>query len=782
VIEPNTSTNTCKHCSNKTIGNEQFCCFGCETAYNIINNLGLSFYYKSRSNSASKPEQDLKEINMENFVIQNKNANGGNSNQLYLVVEGLHCPSCVWLIENALMKQDNVTYARLNLSTKRLEVKWNGDKKLGNDLVILIERMGYKLMPYDPQTLKTLDNKYEKFLLWCLAISGFATGNLMLFSFALWSYDVDQMGLATRSLIYWVSALIALPTIIFSGLPFYRSAISALKAKKTNMDVPISVGIIVTTLMSLHETIIVGEHIYFDSAVMLIFFLLIGRYLDIKARGKARQAASDLLQMMNGAARVLVDGKIEIIPAAQLKENMVLMVASGEKIYADGIVTNGESEVDLSIITGETLPQKIQKNDNVFAGSLNLNSPIEVLITKPSENSLISEIIKLMEKAEQSQAKYVAMADKIAKLYTPVVHILAAFTLIFWGFLSSIGWHASILNAVAVLIITCPCALGLAVPIVQVIASGKLMKRGIFLKSGSALERIAEIDLAIFDKTGTLTKGHLELVNANEINADLFQLAASLAVKSNHPLSKALSKAYNGTLLQIDAEEIKGAGLHAVYNGKNIKLGNANFCTIEQVSNDEFIEIWLVIEGQAPTRFKFADELKDDALEIISRLKAQNIEVVILSGDRQNIVEKIAKELGVATFFAQTSPIEKTKIIADYKAKSKKVLMVGDGLNDAAAVASAHVSMSPSSAIDITQNSADLVFQGNKLAPIFDALNVAKFSDKLVKQNFAISLVYNIVAIPLAFMGYINPIGAAIAMSASSIMVIFNSLRLNLKK
>ncbi len=714
-----------------------------------------------------------------NFAVKESE----NSYTINLMVDGMHCPSCVAIIENALKKQSEITFARLNLSTKRLKISWNGLKTKADEWVQLINNMGYTALPFDSESSNTLEQQESKFLLRTLAVSAFASMNLMLFSIPLWSSSSAEMGEATRTMFHWIQAIIAIPTIAYCGIPFYSSALKALRSGHTNMDVPISVAIILATLMSLFETINFGEHSYFDSAVMLVFFLLIGRYLEARARGKAREAAKHLLKSLSGFATIsLEDGKNQTIPITEIKEGMIVIVASGEKISADGVIISGESEIDNSLITGESIPHNAKIGDNVFAGTLNISSAIRIKVSKPHEKSLISEIVKLMETAEQSQAHYVTLADRISKWYTPVVHILALATFVGWMVLSnSTSWQVALLYSATVLIITCPCALGLAVPVVQILASSRLMRGGILLKSGSALERMAGITHAVFDKTGTLTLGKPKLINAEKISSSDMKIAASMAANSKHPLSIAITKEYDGELLSLNTTEISGSGLESEYDGSIFRLGKPEWCVsnLEDLSNHSNVSnIALSKDGNLVTQFEFTDELKSDAHYVIKELNKIGIKTSLLSGDNPEITKSIAQELSISEFKGGLNPKEKNEIIQSMKQNGFNVLMVGDGLNDAPSLSSATVSMSPSSAIDITQNAADIVFQGEKLEPILKALKTAKFSQRLVKENFFLATIYNVIAIPIAVLGYVTPLIAAIAMSSSSIIVILNAMRL----
>jgi len=694
------------------------------------------------------------------------------THQLHLVIEGMECASCAWQIEHAL--NDAEVSARVNLSTQRLSLRWSGEKERGNALIAKAMQLGFRFSPYESDVK---GDKEQKFLVKCIAIAGFASGNIMLFSYALWFSTQAEMGMATRDLFHWVSALIALPAILYSGRPFFSSAWNALRHFRTNMDVPISVAVLLASATSLSETLRHGEYVYFDSAIMLVFLLLIGRYFDKKARGRAKAAAQNLLAMLQGVATIRENGKLRTMPIRDIVPDMVLIAAAGEKIAADGIVISGVSEIDKSLLTGETLPEACEKGQKLYAGMINMTAPLELKVVANSKDSLLSDIIKLMENAEQSQAKYVRIADKVAEYYTPLVHLLAALAFVFW-LSHGVVWQQALMIATTVLIITCPCALGLAVPVVQVVASGALFRKGMMLKSGDALERLAGIDTVIFDKTGTLTMGQPTL---REQDTKDLQLAASLASRSRHPLSQAIAASWKGELLDLLVEEESGNGLTSLYQGKVVRLGRRGWCGDAQAPQDDYLELWLHQEGKAPVRFTFSDSLREDAASTVATLQQQGLSVILLSGDRKAVVASTANTLGITHYEAEISPADKHDFIKHLLEQGKKVLMVGDGLNDAPALCLATVSISPATGMDITQNAADMVFQGKKLGIILDALRIAHLSMGLVKQNFAISFLYNIIAIPVALMGMVTPLMAAVAMSSSSLLVIVNALRLNRK-
>ncbi len=772
----------CLHCGEDTKKiTEDFCCLGCSTAYKIINKLGFDNYYKLResalANGQIKPEE-IAVFDISEFVIDEKN----NENSVSLIVQGMHCAACVWLIENVLKKQENVVAARINLSKRTLNLRWIGDKKYGNELLKIIYQIGYKLLPFDSEILNSAEKKYNDTILRALAVAGFGAGNIMLFSLSLWFSSATEMGINTRTLLHFFSSLIALPVIIFSARPFFKSAWSSIKQGYPNMDLAISIAIFLACMVSLLETFRNATHVYFDSAVMLVFFLLIGRYLDLKARKKAFAIATEFTMLSASFGHVEEAGKVKILPSKQLQKDMILVVAAGEKIAADGVVIEGESEVDTALITGESLPKKIAQGQEVFAGTINIGQPLKIKITKSPQNSLLADIIRLSEEAENQKIHYIRIADYLSKFYTPAVHLLALATFVWWF---KNGWEIALMNATAVLIITCPCALALAVPIVQTIAISNFIKKGILVKSGEALEKLNRADVFVFDKTGSLTVGEPNLVKIIALKGQFncLQIAASLARKSRHPIAAAISTAYHEELLDLAVEEKQGFGLQAKIAEQKVFLGRKEFCQItSDFTNDENLLSCFVKYGEAEAVLLFADEIKTDAKAVIEALQKSNKRVVLLSGDIEKTVTQTAQKLGIKEFYFEQTPITKLQFLDQLKAENKKFVMIGDGLNDAPALASSDVSVSFAKASDIAQNVADIVIQGQKLTPILDLIFSANRALSLMKQNLLIALIYNLIAVPFAVAGHVVPLIAAIAMSSSSLLVLFNSLRMNSKK
>jgi len=764
-----TTARRCAHCGDVVrAGDAPFCCAGCASAHAIIGAAGLgAFYRRLEERHARRPAP----IDVD-FTDHARPVGNGEA-ELDLLVDGLDCAACVWLIESLLAHNPAIVRARVQLSTRRLSLRWRGPLSDADAHAGLVAALGFRLAPYDAARLAGADDSEARELLRCLAVAGFAAANVMLLSVAVWSGHDGSMGEATRTLFHFLSAAIALPAVAYAGRPFFRSAFAALRAGRTNMDVPISIGVTLASVVSLHEAWVGERHAYFDSAITLLFFLLIGRYLDRRARGRARQAVQALLALASRNATVIeADGSTVARRVDRLLPGDLLLVAAGERLGADGVVIDGRSTMDAALVSGESVPQSVAPGAGVFAGMVNLGAPVRVKVLAAGEHTLLSEIVRLVEAAERGRSRFVALADRVARAYAPVVHATALLTFLGWMLVGGLAWDRALLVATAVLIITCPCALALAVPVVQVVASTRLLRRGVLLLSPTALERIARIDHVVLDKTGTLTLGRPELVGTHD--AGTLAAAATLAAASRHPLAQALVRAAGDVVPATGVAEHPGQGLQS---GES-RLGSALFCGIAARHDDGFSELWFTAPGRAPTRFAFADQLRPDAAAAVAALRAQGVTVELLSGDRSAAVARAAAEAGVHAWQAEVSPAAKAERLAALAAQSRRVLMVGDGLNDAPALAAAHASISPATAAEATQNAADAVFQGDALQPVVETVEVARRADRLVRQNLAIALLYNLSAVPLAILGEVTPLVAALAMSSSSLLVIGNALRL----
>ena len=698
----------------------------------------------------------------------------GKENRLSLSVRGAKCGACLSRIEGAVAALPGVVNARLNLSSGKLDVSWTGDMPALR-ISEAISSIGYGVAPLDTSAGDAAHKKEEQSLLLAMGVAGFATANIMLLSVSVWGGH-DEMGEATRQGLHAVSGIIALPTLIFSGRPFFSSAWNVLKKRRTNMDVPISLALILAFSVSVAETIRGGEHAYFDAACMLLFFLLIGRFLDARVRRRAYSAARDLAALASRTVtRISEGGTYTSVRSEDIRPGDRILLAPGERAVVDMVIETGESEVDESLVTGESLPCFSAPGMQLMAGSINLSQPLVGKATAASSDSLLSDIGRMLEAGEQKRSSYRRIADRAVSLYVPLVHSTALLTFLGW-WLAGLGIRESILIAVSTLIITCPCALALAAPVVQVVAAGRLFRGGAYLKSGDALERIAACDHIIFDKTGTLTLGTPRLV-ADNLPAGLVGRAAQLARASRHPLSRALTVAAGSGPVAAMAKEYPGLGLEGEIDGVACRLGSAEW-TGATATGYNGATLFFAHGSARPVELRFEDDIQSGAASTIARLRKLGMGVEIVSGDRAEAVAEVANSLGVPQWTAAASPKEKVQRLEKLQAEGKHVLMVGDGLNDAGALALAHASAAPGGALDVSQSASDAVYSGG-LAALPLLVRTARKARIVMLQNFGFAAAYNLVAVPVAILGHATPLVAAIAMSGSSLIVCLNALRLN---
>lgn len=693
---------------------------------------------------------------------------GEGDTRRYISIPDISCAGCIAGVERALKSLPNVSDARVNFSMKRATVM-AAPQVLDVELTQALHDAGYAAFTLNDSIVGEVTQTGLSSLGLRIGVSGFAMMNVMLLSVAVWSGAED----ATRDLFHWISAAIALPATIFSAQPFFVSGFHALRNKRMNMDVPIAVAIILALALSLYEVSMGGRDAYFDAALSLTFFLLIGRFLDQRIRGAASSAAKDLTALEPATVMIDVSGCNTEIKLADLRVGDTIFLPAGARLPADGELIKGNSLIDMSFITGECDPVPTQENMPMPAGAINLMGPIWVRATHVGESSSLQRIASMIEQAETARNKYTSLADRASAWYAPVVHILALAAFVFWAFYTQ-DFRFAINVAVAVLIITCPCALGLAVPTVGVAVNNQLFRRGVILKGETALERLAQIDMVVFDKTGTLSEMSFDL-QASNIPADRQGVLRAISGASTHPISQAIHKRL-ASVAPIEIENIveeQGFGMTGECEGQTVSL-------TAQVLDD----------GQQATVFRyganeyslmFEERLMPDSQEMISQLNAQGYETVLLSGDKVERVAVMAGKLKVGSFHGEMKPAQKAEFVRGLMDAGRRPLMVGDGLNDTAALAFAHASLAPSTALDISRNAADVLVIKNTLAVIPDLLRLARVGRRRMVQNFGLAVGYNVFAVPLAFMGLVTPLIAALMMSASSITVIANAVRVSSK-
>lgn len=694
--------------------------------------------------------------------------------RILVSVPAVHCAGCISTIERDLAKMEGVNSARLNLTLKRLSV----DAKAGieaSDVIARLDRLGYEAHELDAGTLSMTETERQgRELLMMVGVSGFAMMNIMLLSVAVWSGAEG----ATRDLFHLISGLIAVPTVAFAGRPFFRNAWKALRAGRMDMDGPISFAILLTLFISTYETLQSGEHAYFEAVVMLIFFLLVGRYLEFRARSVARSAAQELAALEVPRATRLLGGVESVVSVADLAVGDIVLVRPGGRMPVDGVVTAGQSELDRALLTGETLPVFAGIGTQVSAGEVNLTGPLQVRVTAAGKDSSLHRMADLVANAESAKMRYTTIAEKAAAAYAPTIPILSLGAFFVWFWISGGDLRLSLNIAVASLIITCPCALGLAVPAVVTASSGKLFRKGLLIKDGTALERLAEVDTVVFDKTGTLTMGTPEPTNLDDHSLDDLRVALGLAEASSHPLAQALARALRDRDLRParidDLAEVPGYGVEGRWQGQRVRLGRADWVGAEAGA---VTAAYLSVAGETRC-FSFADQLRPGAETVVRGLQAQGKDVWLISGDVPGVVRDLAQRLGIDDWQASALPADKAAKIEELQAAGHKVLMVGDGLNDTAALSVAHVSISPASALDAARAASDMVLLSRDLSPVADAVRLSKTAMKRIRENLWQSGIYNIIFVPIALFGFATPLWAAFVMSISSITVTLNALRL----
>jgi Cu2+-exporting ATPase len=680
------------------------------------------------------------------------------AHSVVLSVPGMRCAACMGKVEKTLAALPGVAAARVNLGDKQVRVTGLSDDAA--PLIAALDAAGFEAQELDLGRLEARADPEGRALLMRIGVSGFGMMNVMILSVAVWSGAGD----ATRDLFHWISAVIALPAVIYASRPFFASALSALRRGRTNMDVPISLALILATGISVYQAMIGGHHAWFEASLSLALFLLIGRYLDHRTRRAARSAASALTALEVPRAIRMTEAGPVTVPTAELVIGDVIRVLPGARIPVDAEVIEGRADLDRSLLTGESLPVAAGPGARVAAGETVLSAPLTLRATAVGEDTSLRRMAAAVSVAEGARNRYVALADRASRLYAPMVHSVAALGFLGW-YLATGEVYRSLLVAIALLIITCPCALGLAVPAVSVAASSRLFQGGVLLKSSTALERLAEVDAIVLDKTGTLTTGTLTL---DHLDPEAASVALALAQASDHPVSRAVALALQGrepaTLQTV--VETPGEGVSASWRGRPVRLGRG-------ASGTE-----LRLPGRDPIPLAIREELRPGAEALIAYARKQGLPVTLLSGDRAESVRSVAERLGIEDWRAGVSPQDKLDLLTARGVAGAHVLMVGDGLNDAGALAAAHVSIAPASALDAARAASDAVLLAGDLAMVGESLSMARQARSRMVENFRLAALYNVISIPIALAGFATPMMAALAMSTSSILVVTNALRL----
>ncbi|MEO8333316.1 MAG: heavy metal translocating P-type ATPase [Gallionella sp.] len=775
-----------------------FCCFACKSVCEAIYDAGLQGYYQRTPQGAllappPTPPNDIEMYDLEE-VQQDFVSRRGELSDAHLLVEGIHCAACVWLIERSMMRIPGVLAATVNLAGKRLHLRWDNQRVKLSFLIQQLSKIGYAGVPYDPEVAEGSMKKANRAMLFRLFFAGFTMMNLNLIAIALYS-GADRGPFV--NFFHWMAFALATPTLIYSGFPFYKGAWGGLRNAHLTMDLPIAIGLSVTYAYSLYVTIRGGGAVYFDTVTNLTFIILIGRYLEGMFRHQAVAATNRLMDLQPRVATVLRDGIEKMVSVRAVQVGELVLVKPGSKIPMDGLVCEGRSSVDESMLSGESAHVRKQIGDRVAAGTLNAGGALVVKVQTPTQDSTLSKIIRLVEEAQSSKAPIQRLSDRIVPWFVFATLACAGITFLVW----SENFELALMAATSVLIITCPCALGMATPMSIAVASGLGAKHGILVKNGEVLETLSKVTHFVFDKTGTLTEGKMRvdhlIVASGQDEAALLALAAAVERYSEHSVAQAVVSLVEERQLPYRSitvhgfHALAGAGVEAETDGKHVLLGTAEWLSQHKVTLQESLLktraelealaktcVHLAVGGQHVAVLVVADTLRADAQGLINTLREAGIGMTLLSGDRKPVAEAIARQLGGMEVIAEVLPQDKDRVIQQLQQRGECVAMVGDGVNDAPALIRADVGIALGSGTDVSVESADIVLMQNELDKVRLATLLSRRTLRTIKQNIGLSFVYNAIMVPLAMTAHVTPLIAAITMPISSLLVIGNAARI----
>ncbi|MCH2056518.1 MAG: cadmium-translocating P-type ATPase [Thalassotalea sp.] len=772
---------------------QPMCCAGCEAVAQTIVDNKLTDYYKFRTENAQKgmdlvPEQLERNQLLDDDNLQHEFTHQtGEHRETILTVDGITCAACAWLIEMKLEQVPGVADISVNATTQRATVKWANDTIKLSKVIEYIERLGYHALPFKASESEELNIKQSKTFIKRLGVSGILMMQVMMIAIGLYFGAFSDM--AEHNLVYlrYTSLVLTTPIIFYGAFPFYTGAISALKSKRLSMDVPVSIAILLAFFASAWATVMQTGEVYFESVSMFTFLLLIGKFLEFRARSRAAQVSANLLKLMPMTATKLVDGIEQFVTAKSLEIDEQLMIKPGETVPADCVIESGASHINEAMLSGEQRPVAKETGDMIYAGTINGDGNLIVRVKQPGSDTFLSQLIRLSESSQAHKPKIAQLSDKIAQYFVAIILVTAIGTAIYW---QQHMPEEAFWITLSVLVATCPCALSLATPTALTCGTTRLNRDGIMIKSGHVIETIPEIDTFAFDKTGTLTQGDFQLVKFEAIHSgyqqeDILNFVAALEAHSQHPLAQAFSQYRNYLTSAFDVTVHPGLGISGTieHDGKqlSVKLGKASWMlNDDSLSAHLNAQIVVEIDNETVAALYLEDQARDDAKSLLDWLASHSIQKLMLSGDGAAGCEKVAKELSLDEVHSSLTAHEKMALVQE-KQKQRTLAMVGDGVNDTPVFSAAHVAIAMGSGTDVAKSGADVILLNNQLSSIQVLLNVAKSTRRIIWQNYLWAFGYNAIVLPLAVAGFITPYIAVFGMSASSILVITNSLRL-LKK
>jgi P-type Cu2+ transporter len=778
------------------------CCQGCRAVAQAINEYGLENYYRYRTELPSRPESstagtipDLEIYDNPDFQKPFVREIDDDQCEANLIMDGIVCPACAWLNETHLAAQPGIKSVAVNYTSGKALVRWNRKRIKLSEILEHIYHLGYKAFPYDPVKRQQLREKEKKLQLLRLGLAGLLSMQVMMIAIALYAGEWKWIDDEHRNFLRWISFILTTPVMFYCAQPFYANSWRAIRNKRIDMDVPIALGISLAYLASIWFTITGAGTVYYDSVTMLVFFLLTGRYLEFSARNKAADHLDNLERIIPSVITRLQQspaGYVEqAVPVIELQKNDIVLFKPGETISIDGIIINGNTTIDESVITGEAIPVVRKPGDSISSGSTNIDSPIQVKVTATGQDTSFSRICNLIEKAQSEKPPVTLFADKIAGWFLSCVLLVAAGAAWYWWQVDKTMWLPV---TIAVLVVTCPCALALATPVSITVAINNLLSCGVAVIKSTSLQAITKITHMAFDKTGTLTEGKLKISRiiplANISQSEIVAIAKSLEAQSEHPVAKAFNEIDNANTTY-SATEIRnspGEGIAGKITNKKYYIGTGEFIkmNIGDGFNNSLIPeeqsehcVFLADDKKVIAAFYFVDQVRTDIGNTVDYFNNLGIRTMILSGDNQQSVSKLAALAGIQEFQARLKPADKLAVIERLQSINASVAVVGDGVNDAPVMAKADVSIAMGSGTDISKLNADMILLGSNLKNLVHIHTTASRCMTIIKQNMLWAITYNVLALPAAVAGWLTPWMAALGMSASSLLVIVNSLRIN---
>ncbi|QQF52177.1 cadmium-translocating P-type ATPase [Campylobacter fetus subsp. venerealis] len=781
----------CLHCKGefddsgaiKDNDGREFCCNGCKNVYSFLNSNGLGEFYErlGKEKHIKASNQTLSEEPCKSFYKNYVKSDGGFC-EIYLIIEGIHCSACIWLNEKVLAHTDGIIEAELNSATNKAHIKWDDNTVKLTEILNKIRAIGYNPIPYDPNKAELRASTKRREFYAKMLVGLFCTMNIMWVAIALYGGYFSGMSQDVKDILHFAEFVLASPVLFYTGSEFYRSAWMSLKNRSASMDLSVAAGASIAYFYSVYAMLFRQGEVYFDSVAMIITFVFIGKFLEIVSKKRSIDNLDSLSSMLVSEIYVKNGNDFELKDVNEVKEGDIVMVRPGERVQIDGEILNGVGSFDYSSLSGESAPILLKTGDNITSGVICMDGSVEYRTSKSFESSVLSKIIALLEKASFKKPRIEELANQISARFSFTILALGFATFLFWYiYFGSIP--NAVVVAVSVIIIACPCALSLATPVATLIGLGVGLKKGIVFKEARILESLAKCECVVFDKTGTLSKAKLNLIKATKFTEFDQNLLYSLLNVSTHPVSVALKNSLDGSIYQLsDVKNILARGVKAKF--KNISLAGGSSEFMRELGFGEFesesLSYYFAIDGKVAASFELADELRDDAKIVVNDLIKSGYKVVMLTGDKKSVANKVANELGISEFYAETTPIEKSRIIKELN-NNMQVVMVGDGINDAVALSSAKVGICLGGGAQISVEKSDVVLLNDSLKSLKDALDISKFTFKTVKQNLGFSLFYNAITIPLAMAGFIIPLFAALSMSLSSIIVVLNSAKIRIK-